>query len=73
MRDKNNHERVRQHKRDLQHFLIRIPAAIHPRRRRSLSPLSLSQLYTASSMIEPASIMYDKSPARDKKNDPLQF
>jgi hypothetical protein len=36
---------VRGHKRDLQHFLIRIPAAIHPRRR---SPLFLER-----SMIEP--------------------
>lgn len=39
MRDKNNQERVRRHKRDLQHFLIRIPAAIHPRRQ-PRSPLS---------------------------------
>jgi hypothetical protein len=67
MRDKNNHERVRQHKRDLQHFLIRIPAAIHPRRQ---PQPSFSRL--ASSMIEPAAHNH-KSPARDKKNDPLQF
>jgi hypothetical protein len=64
MRDKNNHERVRQHKRDLQHFLIRIPAAIHPRRR-SLSPLSLNSI--ASSMIEPARATINPQRKRQEK------
>lgn len=65
MRDKNNHERVRRHKRDLQHFLIRIPAAIHPRRQPALF------------LNKPRSAWLSqhnyKSPARDKKNDPLRF